>query len=444
LRIEELEAMKFGKKRNNLQNIANILPSGKPAKKQIKRAPESYRRAEPKASEITDEVVFNIKKCPECGENLSDKKEHIHYREDLKTAQEQLENAKRIIKILVESGVCKNKNCDFFGKKITATEIPSQKVIIGENLRRMVVFQVIIQGQSYNEVQKNLEQIYNFKISTGQIINILEGESVLFTPYYNHLLQKLDEESKELGAHYDETSFKTQNQGTEISDGNYCWIKIGVETSNQIIWFGKSRGKKVAESLRGELKKSKGISDDYGSYHDLFETHQLCWAHPHRKFRDLAESGKLTGKTLKSCQKTYENFKELYKKARKYREKLLKEDLLDNKKQKIQQKLEKLFDELAVENSSDPEKLQTLKKTLRAKKSKYFTFFKNPQMPLDNNKAERAIRKIVIRRKKTLGCKSPKAANILSILYSVIFSLQGNFPDHNFFDLYDFAANFEE
>jgi len=90
LRIEELEAMKFGKKRNNLKNIANILPSGKPDKKLIKRAPESYRRAEPKASEITDEVVFNIKKCLECGENLTDKKEYIHYREDLKTSQEQL------------------------------------------------------------------------------------------------------------------------------------------------------------------------------------------------------------------------------------------------------------------------------------------------------------------------------------------------------------------
>ena len=98
LRIEELEAMKFGKKRNNLKNIANILPSGKPDKKLIKRAPESYRRAEPKASEITDEVVFNIKKCLECGENLTDKKEYIHYREDLKTSQEQLKILKELSK----------------------------------------------------------------------------------------------------------------------------------------------------------------------------------------------------------------------------------------------------------------------------------------------------------------------------------------------------------
>jgi len=34
-------------------------------------------------------------------------------------------------------------------------------------------------------------------------------------------------------------------------------------------------------------------------------------------------------------------------------------------------------------------------------------------MPLDNNKAERAIRKVVIRRKKTMGSKSPGVQVVL-------------------------------
>ena len=38
-------------------------------------------------------------------------------------------------------------------------EIPKQKVILGENLRRMVVYLVIMQGQSYAETQRSLQTL---------------------------------------------------------------------------------------------------------------------------------------------------------------------------------------------------------------------------------------------------------------------------------------------
>ena len=198
-------------------------------------------------------------------------------------------------------------------------EIPKQKVILGENLRRMVVYLVIMQGQSYAETQRSLQHQYNTKISQGEISNILEGESIVLTPYYNYLFELL---AAEKAAHYDETSWETQHQGTEISEGNYCWLKISVANQNRIFWFGRSRGKGVAEALRGEQQDSIGVSDDYGSYRNLFEHQQLCWAHPHRKLRDLAEGTTLTGDTKKSCQKVFKNFASIYKKAKKVREKL--------------------------------------------------------------------------------------------------------------------------
>lgn len=399
LELEELKAMKFGKKRNNKKTKASKLPSGNKKKTPQKRTAESFRRATPSESEVTDELQLEIKNCPECGEELENKKEHVHYREDLKVAQEALLEAKKIVKAIIESGVCKNENCELFGKRVFAAEIPKQKVIIGENLRQMVVFLSVIQGQSYSEVEKSLEQLYGYKISSGQISNILEGESVLLTPYYNHLVERLEEESRTIGAHYDETSFSTQNQGKEISEGNYCWAKIGIETQNQLIWFGRSRGKRVAEDLRGTEKGSIGVSDDYPTYRNLFDIHGLCWAHPHRKLRDLAESGKLKRKIQKICKDTFKDFQNLYKQARKAREKMLRESWTEKQKQEQRQKLEKLFDAITVENKQDPEKLAQIRATLKERKSRYFTFFDHPQIPLDNNKAERAIRKVVIRRK---------------------------------------------
>ncbi len=74
----------------------------------------------------------------------------------------------------------------------------------------------------------------------------------------------------------------------------------------------------------------------------------------------------------------------------------------------------------------------------------YFTFFDFPWLPLDNNKAERAIKRVVIKRKKSFGCRSQEGADILSILYSVIFSLTESYPDENFFDLYKKVVDFDE
>ena len=72
----------------------------------------------------------------------------------------------------------------------------------------------------------------------------------------------------------------------------------------------------MAEEMRGDKEDSIGITDDYGGYKNTFEHHQLCWAHPHRKLRDLAESEKLTGRTKKTCEKVFKDFQILYKKTK--------------------------------------------------------------------------------------------------------------------------------
>ncbi len=319
-------------------------------------------------------------------------------------------------------------------------EIPKQKVIIGQNIRNMAVYLIIVQGLSYTETQRSLKHQYGIELSNGEIINILEGESHLVSDYYNYLAEEL---AQEPGAHYDETGWKTKSYGKEISEGNYCWVKIGIKSENRLIWFGRSRGKGIAEKLRGKKEGSIGISDDYGSYRNCFEHHQLCWAHPHRKLKDLAESGSLSKTRQKVCRKTFKYFSKVYKKARQAKEQLESKNWTEDKKLTERKKLEKQFETLFEPNSNDPEKLKAIRKSLQERKNRYFTFFDFPYLPLDNNKAERALRKVVIKRKKSFGCRSAKGANVLSILYSVVFSLLEANPDQNFFSLYKQAIEFE-
>ena len=86
------------------------------------------------------------------------------------------------------------------------------------------------------------------------------------------------------GTHYDETGWKVQKE----EQGKFAWVATGTENFDTVFSLGRSRGKGNIEDIgKGKI----GISDDYGAYKNSFAEHQLCWAHPQRKLRDMAESG---------------------------------------------------------------------------------------------------------------------------------------------------------
>ena len=123
-----------------------------------------------------------------------------------------------------------------------------------------------------------------------------------------------------------------------------------------------------------------GVSDDYGAYRNLFGRHQLCWAHPLRKFRDLKDSPSLPKEKVKYAECTYKAFAHLYKNLQ---ETLTEENdhytktkewrtLILTKKQK---KFENAFHKLSIIHPKDPQKLKTLKASLQKNQQSYFTCF---------------------------------------------------------------------
>ena len=440
LELEELREMQYGKKQRERKNEKVSLPGkdSQKGEKPVSRSPESYRRPLPKPEEVTGELRFELPACPDCGGALDDQQDHIGYREDLDELEMLLKNAKKVTKRIIESGYC--HHCM---KRKRALEIPKQTVEIGQNVKAMIVYLHVLLGLSHKEVEQHLQTTYGFDLSEGMISRSLEEQSDLLRPYYQKIYQNLLQEK---GCHYDESTWDVQNG----DDGNYVWVKTGVESNETLFWFGRCRGKGVAEKLRGDpnegnVKEQVGISDDYGSYRNLFENHELCWAHPHRKLRDLAESGVLEDAVREHCKKVFEKFALLYEKAKKEKEKF-NADGYATYEAKIQAEndLKAEFDEITIPNKNDPEKLKRIRETLAARKEKYFTFMKVKGIPLDNNKAERALRRIVLKRKKSFGSRSQKGANVLSILYSVIFSIYWTNPPDQFLHKYQEALQLEE
>ena len=92
-------------------------------------------------------------------------------------------------------------------------------------------------------------------------------------------------------------------------------------------------------------------------------------------------------------------------------------------------KFQSLFEEISHPHSLDPTPLSRIKISLQKNTEHYFTFLKYPTIPIDNNKAERALRHLVIKRKISFGSKTQRGAETTSILASVIMSLKWNEPN---------------
>lgn len=439
LRIEELTQIVFSKKKKKKSTGTEDSESKKKDKKKTERSKESYQRATPKDSEVTEEFRHTIDICHDCGNtNLTNLKEAIFYIEDIilprfeknENGEETIHNPSKI----VEKHVVEKKWCNQCKKWVSAIPIPPTKVLIGKNARLYITYLTILIRNSYEQTIKLFRDTYNFTLTDGEIGNVLEKESDILKVPFEQLKERV---TSQKGVHFDETSWDVQSG----EQGNFAWVAAGVENDDAVYLLGRSRGKGNAKELIGKENKKNiiGISDDYGAYRNLFKTHQLCWAHPLRKFRDLASSDTLEKEKKKHCQEVYESFSDLYADVRETIESSFREEERKRKAKGYLKRIEKI----AKEDKKDPKKLKTLKESLQKNKEKYFPCVLHEGIPADNNKAERALRHLVIKRRVSFGSRTQKGADSLSILFSVLLSLWRR-DEGNFFHAYSQVRDTKE
>lgn len=385
--LEQIKIKLFGKKPTSHL----VIP-----KEKKKRDTFSYIRSVPKY--ITKTEVHPINDCIHCNQALNNKLIKVFFEEDIP-----LPIQKIVIKHEVEVGYC--ISCK---RQSSGISIPSKKSILGNNIKKYVCILSIANRLSHVQIQDHFKDVFGVRISIGEIGNILRTEADNLRPEYEHLKESVMNQE---AVHYDETSWKVQKE----EQGKFAWVATGTENNDTVFSLGRSRGKGNISDL-GIAKV--GISDDYGAYKHSFAQHQLCWAHPQRKLRDVAESMEIEER--KECEDTYRMFSHLYKEIRK--------SIGQNISPYLKKKFKADFNILSEHHSLDPTPLFKIKTSLRKNKEKYFTFLKHPNIPIDNNKAERALRHLVIKRRTSFGSKTQRGAETTSILASVILSLKWNDP----------------
>lgn len=415
--VEEFRQIIFGRKKKPPAPPSDPDVFGGNSEQQSRSA-SSYRRALPSDEDITEIRPLPLSACRKCGTSLTATKTIVRYVEDLRPLSEWKKALKRVTKLLIATGYC-----HVCHRRVSASPVASQTVSVGENLKGFVAFANVVLRLSYGQTNDLLQTLAGFKVSDGELDNILWEQAAKLAPEYEQIKLRLNSEPAN---HYDETSWPTQHG----QQGNYAWVKASSQTEEAIFVLGQSRGKGNLHHLTGPPEQV-GISDDYGAYRKAFKIHALCWAHPHRKFKDLTAADYLTDSQRTRARVTYQSFAALYQKVRT----VCATPFVREERLTILPKLEADFENIATLQADDPQKLLTLKDSLRKNQAAYFVCVTTPGVSPDNNKAERTLRHLVLKRKNSYGSKTQRGADASSILYSVLLSLWRTSKD-NFFAEY--------
>lgn len=449
--IEEYQRMLFHKKskwtkkdKENNSNSENTNDDKKDKEKK-KRDSDSYQKKEPSDNEVTHKNEYKICNCPECWDKLVDQKEYIRFVEDLKNGFVSERRDKTVIKEIIWSWFC--KKCRKYRSRKPISKI---KVTYWENIRMFINFQITIVKMEYSIVKTFLKIIYGIEISEGEIRNILAREALLLTPEYEKIRKRI---TSQKWVHFDETWWLVQQN----NDTKYAWLMTWTESSDALVdlwlnrgwWAVKMLAQNINENIDEKENKTENdlitefvwISDWYWWYTNKFENHQLCWAHPNRKLRDLSESKSLDKEKLERCIITYEEFSKLYSTLRceiKKEDSRIEKWSPSNQEelQKLSDKLMKKFIKITKIHKNDPKKLITYKESLARYKEKYFVCILIPWIPADNNKAERSLRHIVLKRRTSHWSITNESARFMSINFSVLLSMY--WKSH-----YEFFSNYK-
>jgi len=407
-RIEELEIMIFGRKKDkdNPGSKDKLDASNDQTRNSEKKPLSPPRRPNPKEPEVTHEPVpLTVSACKHCGGRLAEFENVIRFIEDIDITALINKALKKVTKLTIERGKC--TKC---GKWTSAQDLRGQTCMLGSNVKLVIPYLITVLDQTYEQVQTTLQDFFGLTVSDAEITRILARKGVEWRPKYNRIDAIIRGQP---GNHCDETTWNIQ----AFAKHCFAWIKTGTVTNHVLFKLALSRGAHHAKQFIGRYS-GVIISDGYSPYRKLAKKHQLCWAHLIRKARDLAGLKSLAKEKHDYCVGWYARLMMIYQKMEKYRAQPFDQQTGNQQAGQLTGQIRKLCQPHLL----DPHKLTNLKKHMLDYQSSLFTCLTVDGIPSDNNKAERNLRPLVIKRKKSFGSKTEQGAKHLEVILSVIWS----------------------
>ena len=270
-------------------------------------------------------------------------------------------------------------------------------------------------------------------IAAGTLAGSVERFIPVFEPVADAVLAHQNQQAVR---HGDETGWRIQSL-REIGRSNRAWLWNSVSEDAVYFHCDPSRSAEAAKTLFGDTAVVVFVvCDRLSSYKKMARDLDgkvilcFCWVHQRRDFIQCAAGhSRLTD----WCQSWIERIASIYSlnKARlKHYDPALERQTpqFDAAQDELKKAVDKLFADAKAELAGLPAGSREAKplRSLLNHREGLSVFVDHPQVPMDNNSAERAFRKAVIGRRLSFGSDSEDGAKFTAIMYSVVGTLAMN------------------
>ena len=267
-------------------------------------------------------------------------------------------------------------------------------------------------------------------VSPGTLANSLKRFVPLFGPVADAILAHQNEAALR---HADKTGWRVQELREEDRSSR-AWLWTSVSSDAVSFHIDPSRSAKAAQKLFGEAALDTVIvCDRYSAYKRLARllggrvTLAFCWSHQRRDFIECA-AGQVS--LTQWCQGWIEWIASIYRlneaRLEHYNPGLERQTpAFDAAQGALKEALDGLFAEAEQELAGLPDQAREGKalRSLVNHREGLSVFIDRPQVPLDNNLAERVLRGPAIGRRLSFGSDSENGARFTAVMYSVVGTL---------------------
>lgn len=396
---EEVARLRGGKPSAPLWIRPSVPKKEKSARKKRKK---SFARRNLPPTQV---IQHAYERCPECGRKLvggSVKWRH----QVIELPQVKAEVTDHLF-VERRCGVCKRR-------WTPEPEVELAGVVVGKKRIGIGAMSVISHLKTVCRVpiaqtRKLVGALWGVEISAGEIAEILHDVAQLGKADYEALLSRIRGSPV---LHGDETGWR------EDGENGYLWSFSNPDVRYYL--YRKSRAGAVVTEVLGEGFAGALVSDFLGSYNIYDGPKQRCWVHLIRDLKELSE----TNADIPEVSRWVHAVIGVYHRAKKTARKKQAEHERIGLRHGFEDELRRLCKPY-LNVKSAPQRV--LAERMEWFMGELFTFVEYPDVPPENNAAERAIRPAVIARKISGGTRSPRGSNTASVLRSLFetWQLQG-------------------
>jgi transposase len=272
------------------------------------------------------------------------------------------------------------------------------KMRFGVKLMSLVAQLRTVHRMPIAQIQSLLMAIYRVHVSRGEITGILHTVAEAGKETYARLE---DEIRGSPVVHADETGWR------EDGINGYIW-SFSTRVARYFV-FATSRAAEVARGVLGASFEGRLVCDFYAVYGVIDAACQRCWVHLLRDLKKLKEANPDKPDVVNWVDEVIA----LYHRAKAF------ESDIPRIRLKARMLFERKLMRLALPYLGTNKPQRILAQRIEKHLAELFVFVEDPNVPSDNNAAERSIRPSVIARKISGGTRSEKGSNTRMILMSL-------------------------